>query len=131
MLTHAESSYSDVYDLLFKNSRSSESKRDLLSYQDDDGYTALHRAAYSNNLEIAKLLLSFEKQEDLADLKQLEKKTEMGWTPLHSAAYWNSFEIVDYFLKYANGNVNAQTSGGDIFIFYIQKQDTEIKKINR
>ncbi len=83
-----------------------------MKYQDNDGYTAMHRAAYSNNLEVVKYLLTFEDRHDMPELHQLLVKTEMGWTPLHSAAYWNAFQIVDYFLKFGHANVNAQSSGG-------------------
>jgi ankyrin repeat domain-containing protein 49 len=75
----------------------------LISYKDNDGYTALHRAAYSNNINIVKSLV-----ERGADL---EARTEMGWTPLHSAAYWNNVEAVNCLLN--NGsNINAITNSG-------------------
>ena len=113
MLTFAESDFSLVKELLYKNNRSKRSQIELIGYRDEDGYTALHRAAYSNQLDTCRLLMSFERLDDeFAALKQLEKRTEMGWTPLHSAAYWNSYEIVDYFLRHVGANVNAQTSGG-------------------
>ena len=63
-------------------------KQKLLMYKDSDGYTALHRAAYSNQLDVVKYLVSFENDNDMPDLRQLEAKTDMGWTPLHSACYW-------------------------------------------
>ncbi len=72
-------------------------------FKDQDGYSALHRAAYSNNLNICKYLL--EKHYDL-----IEFKTEMGWTPLHSAAFWNNYEIVSYLIS-MNANINALTNG--------------------
>ncbi len=101
-----------MYELLNKNNRSSESLLELLSFQDDDGYTAMHRAAYCNRLDVVKYLLSFEKLKEFSTLKQLEKRTEMGWSPLHSAAYWNSYEVVDYFLKYGHADVNTRTNSG-------------------
>lgn len=112
LLVYAESSYDQVYELMNKNNRSIESKRELLTFQDDDGYAAITRAAYSNNLSALKYFLSFECTDELYDLKQLEIRTEMGWTALHSASYWNSHEIVFYILKHANGDVNVKTSGG-------------------
>ena len=74
-----------------------------ISFRDQDGYSALHRAAYSNNLEICKYLLN-------KSYALIECQTEMGWTPLHSAAYWNNYEVVDYLIS-KNANVNALTNG--------------------
>ncbi len=112
MLTNAENgNLNELIELVEKQSDALK-KQNLLKYQDDDGYTAMHRAAYSNNLKIVRYLLSFENRKDMPDLNQLNSKTEMGWTPLHSAAYWNAFQIVDYFLKYAKADVNLRTSGG-------------------
>lgn len=80
-----------------------DSQPKLISYKDNDGYTALHRAAYSNNLEIVKSLIEHG--------ANLEARTEMGWTPLHSAGYWNNVEVVNYLLN--NGsNINALTNSG-------------------
>ena len=112
MLTYAENgNLNELIELVEKQSDALK-KQSLLKYQDDDGYTAMHRAAYSNNLKIVRHLLSFENRKDIPDLNQLNSKTEMGWTPLHSAAYWNAFQIVDYFLKYAKADINLRTSGG-------------------
>jgi len=114
LIAHSECSYEKVFSLL--EGRDKNSLRELLTYQDSDGYTALHRAAYTNQLAIVRLLLSFEKQPGLEDLHQLHKKTEMGWTPFHSAAFWNAYEVVDYFIKYApDCDVNAQTNSGEAF----------------
>ena len=99
-------------------------KEKLLRYQDDDGYTAMHRAAYTNNLEVVEYLHTFEDRPDMPQLKQLEVNTEMGWTPLHSAAYWNSYPVVDFFLRYANANVNAKSSGGQTPLHLVAQQST-------
>ncbi len=95
-----------------------------MRYQDDDGYTAMHRAAYTNNLNVVKYLHTFQGRSDMPHLNQLEVKTEMGWTPLHSAAYWNSYPVVDYFLKYADANVNAKSSGGQTPLHLVAQQST-------
>ncbi len=78
LITYCETDYKLAYDLLFKNQRSADSMKELLKYQDSDGYTPLHRAAYSNRLDIAKLLLSFEGKKEFSDLNQLSVHTEMG-----------------------------------------------------
>lgn len=110
LVTYAEESYDLVYELLYRNGRSIDSQRDLLTYRDSDGYTALHRAAYSSQLDIVKLLISFESQ--INDLNLMEKRTDMGWTPLHSASYWNAYQVVEFFLKRGHGDPNAQSNGG-------------------
>lgn len=76
---------------------------DLVKYQDSDGYTALHRAAYSNKLDVVKYLLDFG--------FDIEARTSMGWTPLHSAAYWNNYEVVEYLVA-RDADVNAKTNSG-------------------
>ncbi len=116
LITYAETSHEKVCQLLKDGARSLASLRELLSYQDSDGYTALHRAAYTSQVDTVRLLLSFEQRPELEDLRQLHKKTEMGWTPLHSAAFWNAYEVVDYLVKYAPGcDINAQTNSGETF----------------
>ncbi|XP_021951020.2 ankyrin repeat domain-containing protein 49 isoform X1 [Folsomia candida] len=75
----------------------------LVSYQDQDGYTALHRASYSDHSEVIKYLI--------AHGAQVEKGTEDGWTPLHCATHWNSYKAARQLVN-SNANVNAQTNGG-------------------
>lgn len=74
-----------------------------LSYQDNDGYTALHRAAYSNHAEVIKFLV--EKG------AKVETRTKDGWTPLHCAAHWNSFKAMRELIN-LSGDVNAKTNSG-------------------
>ena len=50
----------------------------LISFQDEDGYTALHRACYSNHPSLTQRLIT----KYGADLHAL---TTECWTPLHSA----------------------------------------------
>jgi ankyrin repeat protein len=75
----------------------------LVAYKDKDGYTPLHRAAYTDNASMVRFLL--------AKGAKVNEVTEDGWTPLHSASHWNSFkavrELVDHF-----ADVNATTNGG-------------------
>ena len=52
--------------------------RGLVHYRDSDGYTPLHRAAYSDHPKMAKLLLK--RGADVA-----AQTTEDHWHPLHSA----------------------------------------------
>lgn len=75
----------------------------LVHTTDTDGYTPLHRAAYSNQMEAVKILLSSGARVDVA--------TVDGWQPLHCACYWNNVNIASILLQ--NGaNINAQTQGG-------------------
>ncbi|GFS36975.1 ankyrin repeat domain-containing protein 49 [Nephila pilipes] len=74
----------------------------LVNARDNDLYTPLHRASYSNNIEVIKMLLSYD-----ADVSS---KTTDGWEALHCACKWDSVEAVSLLLQ--NGaDVNAQTKG--------------------
>lgn len=70
--------------------------------RDKDKYTALHRAAYENQLEVAELLIQYN-----ADLNA---QTEFGWTPLHSACKWNNADMVALLLQH-DADVNALSDG--------------------
>ncbi|KAF1761731.1 hypothetical protein GCK72_009987 [Caenorhabditis remanei] len=73
-----------------------------LDCHDADGYTALHRASYNNNLEIVEHLLACGANK--------ESRTNEGWTPLLSACNWANFDIVGRLLS--NGaDVNAVSNG--------------------
>lgn len=74
----------------------------LLSTCDEDGYTALHRAAYNNHLEAVSFLLEMG-----ADP---EARTRQGWTPLHSAANWGNREIIGRLISHGV-DVNARSVG--------------------
>ncbi|XP_075150576.1 ankyrin repeat domain-containing protein 49 [Haematobia irritans] len=69
---------------------------------DEDGYTPLHRAAYNNYVDIAKLLLQYKADPNA--------KTKLGWTPLHSACKWSHAESVSLLLQHG-ADVNAQSDG--------------------
>lgn len=79
-------------------------KRDITTRDavDDDGYTPLHRAAYSNNVEIAKILLEHG--------ANVNAKTEFEWTPLHSAVKWSNAECAALLLQHGT-DVNAVSQG--------------------
>lgn len=79
------------------------SDANLIKFQDADGYTALHRAAYSGSHESLVLLLK-----NGADISAL---TSDGWTPLHSACRWNRTRCVETLLAWG-ADVNASTIGG-------------------
>lgn len=75
----------------------------LVGSTDNDGYTPLHRACYSNHPAIVDLLLSYG-----ADVSA---KTELQWQPLHSCCQWNHTECAIRLIQ--NGaDVNAFTEGG-------------------
>lgn len=70
---------------------------------DEDGYTPLHRAAYSGHVGVVSALLA-------AGCK-VNPRTVDGWTPLHSACRWSRVAVVSFLLQ--NGaELNAQTNGG-------------------
>ncbi|XP_049283393.1 ankyrin repeat domain-containing protein 49 [Anopheles funestus] len=69
---------------------------------DSDGYTALHKACYNNNREMAMLLLRYGADPNA--------RTQMGWTPLHSACKWNNAACVALMLQHG-ADVNAPSDG--------------------
>ncbi|KIH42637.1 ankyrin repeat protein, partial [Ancylostoma duodenale] len=74
----------------------------LLSACDEDGYTALHRAAYNNHLEAVSFLLEMGANP--------EARTREGWTPLHSAANWGNYKIIGRLISHGV-DVNARSAG--------------------
>lgn len=103
----------------------------FLMAKDSDGYTAMHRACYSNMLDVVRYLMSLENElsENLENetperVCQLENRTEMGWTPLHSAVYWNSYACVEYLLKVAGANPNAKSNSGQTCLHLAAQQST-------
>lgn len=96
-------------------------------FKDSDGYTALHRAAYSNSIEVVKYLTSFEDNSEMPLLNQLEARTDMGWTPLHSAVYWNSYQVVEYLLKYLNADPNLKSNSGQTCL-HLAAQQSNIRE---
>ncbi|XP_047025204.1 ankyrin repeat domain-containing protein 49 [Helicoverpa armigera] len=75
----------------------------LVHAQDADGYTPLHRAAYSNHIEVISYLLSIG--------ANLNTKTQLGWTALHSASNWNNY-IAAARLLAAGADPGALSDGG-------------------
>ncbi|XP_050739646.1 ankyrin repeat domain-containing protein 49-like [Eriocheir sinensis] len=71
--------------------------------QDSDGYTPLHRAAYSDFPEIVKLLLGAG--------ASVSARTADGWLPLHSACRWNHHTCALILLD-AGSDINAATNSG-------------------
>ncbi|GAB6019805.1 Ankyrin repeat domain 49 [Chamberlinius hualienensis] len=96
-------------------------KLSIINAQDDDGYTALHRTAYSNKPKVAKYLLSRGADVDMVTLD--------GWQPLHSACRWNSIEVVQLLVN-SGADVNARTKGGQtpLHIAASQQQSREVLK---
>lgn len=111
LISHAENGELDEIKKLFENKPPVEIEKMLMS-ADSDGYTAMHRACYSNFVPVIKYLISFESHPDMSQVDQLNARTDMGWTPLHSAVYWNNFKSVEYLLKHAKADVNVQTNSG-------------------
>ncbi|KAM6940558.1 ankyrin repeat domain-containing protein 49 [Xenentodon cancila] len=75
----------------------------LVDCCDEDGYTPLHRAAYSGHADVVSALL--------ASGSKVNPRTIDGWTPLHSACRWSHVAVASRLLQ--NGaELNAQTNGG-------------------
>lgn len=74
---------------------------DLLSAKDQDGYTALHRAAYGGHADTLKYLIE--------QGANINNRTIDGWTPLHSAAFWNQLACVQLLLD-AGADITAVTN---------------------
>lgn len=75
---------------------------DAVNARDNDGYTPLHRAAYNNFVDMAKLLLQHRADPNA--------RTELGWTPLHSACKWNNADCAHLLLQFG-ADVNAESEG--------------------
>ncbi|XP_006008508.1 ankyrin repeat domain-containing protein 49 [Latimeria chalumnae] len=74
----------------------------LINIRDEDKYTPLHRAAYSDHLEMVRELIGHG-----ADV---HARTVDGWTPLHSACKWNNTKVASFLLQHG-ADINAQTNG--------------------
>lgn len=70
---------------------------------DEDGYTPLHRAAYSGHVGVASALLCIG--------SKVNACTVDGWTPLHSACRWSRVTVASLLLQHG-ADLNAQTNGG-------------------
>ncbi|XP_040000961.1 ankyrin repeat domain-containing protein 49 isoform X2 [Xiphias gladius] len=70
---------------------------------DEDGYTPLHRAAYSGHVDVISALLTTG--------SKVNPRTIDGWTPLHSACRWSRVTAVSFLLQHG-AELNAQTNGG-------------------
>lgn len=70
---------------------------------DEDGYTPLHRAAYSGHVGVVSALLS--------SGAKVNSRTIDGWTPLHSACRWSHAAVASCLLQHG-AELNAQTNGG-------------------
>ncbi|KAM4584256.1 ankyrin repeat domain-containing protein 49 [Odontesthes bonariensis] len=75
----------------------------LVHCRDEDGYTPLHRAAYSGHVEVVSSLLT--------SGSDVNPRTIDGWTPLHSACRWSHPTVASFLLR-RGADLNAQTNGG-------------------
>ncbi|XP_063608653.1 ankyrin repeat domain-containing protein 49-like [Penaeus indicus] len=76
---------------------------EAINATDSDGYTPLHRAAYSDHVEIVKLLLK--------SGASVTAKTVDGWTALHSACRWNHYRCAVVLIE-GGSDVNAVSNSG-------------------
>ena len=65
------------------------------TYQDNNGITPLHTAAYNGHLEVYKVIM------DLVVDKNPRSMCHSGYTPLHSAAHEGHLDICEVIVKYA------------------------------
>ncbi|CAB3403527.1 unnamed protein product [Caenorhabditis bovis] len=79
-----------------------ENSPEILNAHDADGYTALHRAAYNNHVDVVELLLK--------SGVDTEARTRDGWTALHSASNWGNYEVVGKLISHGV-DVNALSHG--------------------
>lgn len=70
---------------------------------DEDGYTPLHRAAYSGHVAVVSALIGAG--------SKVNPRTIDGWTPLHSACRWSRVTVASFLLQHG-AELNAQTNGG-------------------
>ncbi|XP_031727235.1 ankyrin repeat domain-containing protein 49 [Anarrhichthys ocellatus] len=70
---------------------------------DEDGYTPLHRAAYSGHVDVVSALI--------AAGSKVNPRTIDGWTPLHSTCRWSRVTVASFLLQHG-AELNAQTNGG-------------------
>ncbi|XP_041839851.1 ankyrin repeat domain-containing protein 49-like isoform X1 [Melanotaenia boesemani] len=70
---------------------------------DEDGYTPLHRAAYSGHVDVVSALIT--------SGSKVNARTIDGWTPLHSACRWSHVTVASCLLQHG-AELNAQTNGG-------------------
>lgn len=74
----------------------------VLTYTDEDNYSALHRASYNGHVPVVEYLLKVGARVDVV--------TADGWQPLHSACQWNKAHVASLLLQ--NGAVvNSLTNG--------------------
>lgn len=90
----------------------------LVNLTDEDGYTALHRACYSGNIDCIEVLMKFG--------CDVNAKTVDGWQPIHSACRWNNYKCASLLLQ--NGaDINASTHGGQTAL-HLAACDAEARK---
>ena len=77
---------------------------DMVNLADDDGYTPLHRACYSNKIEMVKCLI--------VNGANLSAVTIDGWQPIHSAAQWGNAQILRILVS-SGADINARSNGGN------------------
>jgi len=97
LLWAAQHNHLDILKAIVKD------KPGLLGVKDEDGYTPLHRASYSGNIEAMRELLN-----SGADPSAT---TAEGWTPLHSACRWNQAAGAQLLLSHG-APLNQTTQGG-------------------
>jgi ankyrin repeat protein len=89
-----------------------------LEWQDEDGWTPLHWAAYYGNVEIARMLIGAKVDLNLQD--------RWGWTPLHRAAFYGYVEIARMLID-AGASKDILNNDGELP--YDLAETEELKKL--
>lgn len=97
LLWAAQHNHLDILKAIVKD------KPGLLGVKDEDGYTPLHRASYSGNIEAVRELLNSGADPSATTVE--------GWTPLHSACRWNQAAAAELLLSHG-APLNQVTQGG-------------------
>lgn len=94
---NTKENYQDIFDFIINHEISSDKNYwiDLFKFDleqlDCCERTALHYAAYDNDLELLSILIK--------KGAKIEAQDEFGLTPLHRAAYWNNIEAVQFLIE--------------------------------
>lgn len=88
-----------------------------LNSRNNDGYTALHRMAEHDGLEILKILIGRGSTIDL------NAQTSSGWTPLHKALLYKSYNIAEFLITQDIDLSLTTSCGKTVLYFAVRSED--------
>ncbi|KAI7796124.1 ankyrin repeat domain-containing protein SOWAHA-like [Triplophysa rosa] len=112
LVKSAAGQWSQVYGLLLKDALLAE-KKDFMS-----GFTALHWAVKSGNLEMVSIIIRESRKSDRG--VDINAKSHGGYTPLHIAALHNHLHLINLLLNYG-ANRNVRDNCGKKAYHYLPK----------